>query len=712
MLAGHDLNRVPVAPSVKIPTLSFPSGVDAEAAATIYSPSSSIKRLLYDTQLPGTFTAPVGASTLPATELCVHECSTWTAAVEESPLWHEWGEGSGFGDDGRLHNERSHVEETAQKRGGAPQTTSGDALSESPSGLGAVALHTNVPTGELLLHKKEFLERLVQRVRASCSSVVQDHGASTSGSGHNMEPGAESHRGSPPLPRRSSLLGVEAAGRTRGRSSDAGRRSMGLSRSRSPSPKPASSTAKGVARATVAGPAQAQAAAFGGRGVPAAASPMYQRTSVTSPDPRPPSTDLYATGGALRSSLQYSRCSGVSRGRRSLSAERPNHGDACAPLAAQRQGAEEEGLGSVWGRAPAAGTDTPSTAGRRSLGGVRSEFGYNQLAHPQWNPHPVQVARPAWNQRQPQRKQRPVVSAPGSQPPSSARRCASRSPETSSSARGLRGARSEERDATGASQHSAESVLRRTAPVSSQVKQEQTIAPCRVAEQSPQGAVASPPSPPSARALFQSHEAPRAAQTTPPRQGREAALQSRCDAALARATRAERQCNILSHALEQLLVDHATDKAAWERRQLALEQRLASIVEWISAIDAEANLNAASQEATNAVAPEAATSETTTPHLFTKRSEAGDAARPTATAAAKSTAWEEDVNIVDITNNSGGHSADSSPLPGAPGATPTPARPNSANADSGSASACQVHLPPSPPLILHMHAAAAQSRSD
>ncbi|KAG5475461.1 hypothetical protein LSCM1_03581 [Leishmania martiniquensis] len=711
MLAARDLNRVPVAPSVKIPTLGFPSGGDTAAKATSYSPPSSMKHRFSDTWLPGAFTIPAGASPLPPAELCVYECSTGAAAVEEWPPSREWGEGSGFADDSKLYNEQCRLEESVQERGVALQTTPGDVLPELPSVTALTGLQTNLPTGELLLQKEDFLERLVQRVRASCASLVRDHATGTSGVEHNMEPGAGSHRGSSPLPRRSSPRDAEAADGTQGRSSDAGRRLIGLSRSRSPSPKPASSMAKRMARGTAAGRVQAQADTLVARVARAAESPLYQRSSAASPDPRPPSTDLYATGGALRSSLQHSRCSGVSRGRRSLSAERPEHSDACAPLAAQVRGVEEGEVASAWGRVPTAGIATPGAAGRRSLSNVRSESVHSQFTHPQWNPHPIQVARPAWNQRQPQRKQRPLVSAPGSQPPSSARRCASRSPETSSNARGLRGARSEERDATGASLPNAENVLKRTASASLQVRREQATVPRRASGQPSRATVASPLSPPSARALFQSHDAPSAAQTTPPRPGREAALQSQCDGALARATRAEQKCNLLSHALEQLLVDHAADKAAWEARQAALEQRLASIMEWISSIDAEATLDAASQGATNALVPEAVTSETATPHLLRQQSEAGAAARPTATTVTKSTAWEGDVNIVDISNN-GGHSVDTSPLPGAPGTTPTPARPHSANADSRSASTCQVRLPPSPPLILHMHAAAAQSQSE
>ncbi|CAJ1990109.1 hypothetical protein conserved [Leishmania donovani] len=698
MFAACDPNRVPVAPSVKIPTLSSPNGGDAAVKVTDYSPSTSMKRRHAATRPPGTFAAAEGASPLPATELCVHECSTETAALVESPPWHEWGESSGCGDDGKLHNELFQLEETAPKRGGALQTTPADALSKSSSVIGSGALQTNLPIGELLLQKEEFLERLVQRVRASCAGVPPEHSASTCNAEQDAEPGAVRHRETSPPPRRLSLPGVELADGTGVRSSDAGHRSLGRSRSRSLSLMSASSTVKGSTLATAAEPVQAQADALAGRRVRAAASATHQRSRATSPDPRPPSTDLYATGGALRSSLQYGRCSGVSRGRRSLSAERPDHSDTCAPLDTEMQETEEV-VNSFWGRAAAASTGTPGAAACRSLSGIRSESVHNQLSHPQWNPHPVQAARPAWNQRQPQRKQRPVVSVPGSKPPSSARRCASRSPETSTSAQGLRGARSEERDSTGASHRRAGRALRRTDSLSLQLKQKQTTAPRRAAGQSPGGTAASPLSPPSARALFQIHDAHSIAKTTSPLgKEQETALQSQCDAALARATQAERQCNILSHALEQLLVDHAAEKAAWEVRHAALEQRLVSITEWISGIDAEANLDAAPQEASITRTPETATSDTTTPQMFTKRNEVGDAALLAAT---KNTAWEEDVDIVDLTNNS-------SPLPGAPGATPTPARHDSANADCGNASTCQVHLPPSPPLILHMHAAATQ----
>ncbi|CBZ28333.1 conserved hypothetical protein [Leishmania mexicana MHOM/GT/2001/U1103] len=667
-----------------------------------------MKRRHSATRSPGTFAATEGASPLPATELCVHECRTGTAAVVESPPWHEWGESSGCSYDGKLCNELFQVEETAQKRGGAPQATPADALSKS-SVIGSGALQTNLPTGDLLLQKEEFLERLVQRVRASCAGVPPEHSASACHSEQDADPGAVGHREGSPLPRRLSPPGVELADGTGVRSSNVGQRSIGLPRSRSPSLMSASSTVKGSSSATAAEPASAQADALGDRRVRAAGSATHQRSRAPSPDPRPPSTDLYAMGGALRSSLQYGRCSGVSRGRRSLSAERPDHSDACAPLDTQMQEAEGEVVNSFWGRATAASTGAPGAAACRSLSGIRSESVHNQLSHPQWNPHPVQVTRPAWNQRQPQRKQRPVVSVPGSKPPLSARRCASRSPEASTTAQGLRSARSEERDATGGSCRRAERALRRTDSLSLQLKQEQTTAPRRAAGQSPGGTVTSPFSPPSARALFQIHDVHSVAKTTSPLgKEQETALQTQCDAALARATQAERQCNILSHALEQLLADHAVEKVAWEVRHAALEQRLASITEWISGIDAEANLDAAPQEAPIAQTPETATSDTTTPQMVTKRNEVGDTALLAATAAAKNTAWEEDADIVDLTNNSGAHSADSSPLPGAPGATPTPARHSNANPDGGGASTCQVHLPPSPPLILHMHAAATQ----
>ncbi|XQJ28196.1 hypothetical protein NXY56_004205 [Leishmania guyanensis] len=667
-----------------------------------------MKRRVSATRLPGAFATPAGASPLPATELCVYECSSGAAAVVESPQWREWRKNSGCSDDSKLYNELSQLEVTMQKKSGTLQAILGDVLPKSPSVIGPGALQTSPPTGELLLQKEEFLGQLVQRVRASCASVPREHSASTSDSEQDTGLRTESHRVSSPLPRRPSPSGVKFAESTRVRSSDAGQRSMGRSRSRSPSPISASSMVKRLTQPAATEAVQAQTASLVGRGVQAPGSPMYQRSSPTSPDPRPPSTDLYATGGALRSSLQYSRCSGVSRGRRSLSAERPDNSDARVPLASPIQEADEKELDSFWSRATAAWTGVPGVGRQRSLSGIRSESVHHQSTHPQWNPHPIQAARPAWNQRQPQKKQRPVVSVPGSQPPSSGRRCASRSSETPINAQGLRGARSEEKDARGASHRSAERSLRRTASISLHLKQEQPTAPRHTTGQSPRAAVTSPLSPPSARALFQSHDAHSVAQTTSPlEQERETSLQSRCDVALARATQAERQCSILSHALEQLLVDHAAEKTAWAVRHAALEQRVTSIAEWISGIDAEANLNAASQEATGTPAPETAISDTTTSQVSTEQSEAGDTACPTVTAVAKSTTWEEDVDIADITNNSGSHSADGSPLPCAPGATPTPARCNSANTDGGNASACQVRLPPSPPLILHMHAAAA-----
>ncbi|GET89881.1 hypothetical protein, conserved [Leishmania tarentolae] len=708
MFAVHDPNGVPTAPSVKIPTLSSPNDSDVATKASVYSPSTSLRRRHSAVRPPGTSAASDGASSLPATELCVHECSTGTFAVADSPPWHEWRGSSGCSGDGKLRNELFQLQGETQKRGEALQTTPADALFQSPSAIASDALPTNLPTGELLLQKEEFLERLVQRVRSSCAGVPPEHSASTCNIEHDAEPGAVRQLKPSSLPRRLSPPDVELADGAGVRSSDAGHLSMELSRSRSPSLMPASSMVKRWTQVTAPESDQVQADALADRRDRAAASSTHQHSRTTSPDPRPPSTDLYAAGGALRSSLQYGRCSGVSRGRRSLSAERPDRSGSCTLLDTEKQKTEEEVASSFWSRAAAASTGISGPAARRSPSGIRSESVHNQISHPQWNPHPVQAARPAWNQRQPQRKQRPVVSVPGSKPPSSGRRCASRSPEIPAIAQGLRGARSEERDATGASLRKTERALRRTDSVPLQLMQEQTTALRRAAEQLPRGTVASPLSPPSARALFQGHDTQSVAQTTSPLgKDKEAALQSQCDAALARATQAERQCNILSHALEQLLVDHAAEKAAWEVRHAALEQSLASITEWISGIDAEANFDAAPQEAPIARTPDAATSDTATPQMVTKRNTVGNVDILSTTAAAKNTAWEEDVDIVDLTNDSGANSADRSPLPGAPGETPTPARHNNTIADGGGSSTCQVHLPPSPPLILHMHAAAA-----
>ncbi|KAG5501577.1 hypothetical protein JKF63_03407 [Porcisia hertigi] len=709
MFAARDSNLVSIAPPVKIPTLSSPSDDGAVVKATAYSLSRSSGRRFPNTRLPGGFAAPAGASLLPVTEIRVHECGIEASSVVESPQCNEWGKGKSCGDDGRSYNERCQLEEPSGESGAALQTTSTDPFPVSPSVMGLGVLNIDTPADEVLLQKEEFVEQLLQQVRSSCAGLALERSASASGWEKETVSGAGNHRDSSSLPRRAPSLGVEFLDSTRNHSSDAGQRLTCISRLPNSSPMSDSLAVKRLTQPLATKAAHAQAETPVGRRVRETVSPGHRCPSVASPDPRPPSTDLYATGGALRSSLQHSRCSGVSRGRRSPSAERSDYCDAYAPLAAPVQETEEDKMAIFQRRSTGASTGTPRPAGLRSISGSCSESVHVELSRPQWKPCPIEVARPAWNQRQPPRKQRPVVSAPGSKPPSSARRCVSRSPEISTYAQGLRGLRSEEKDATGASHRSTERSLRRTASVPLQLLHERATAPPSAAGQALRATVASPSSPPSARALFQGHDAPGTSRTTLSLgQEREMALQGQCDAALERATRAERQCNLLSHALEQLLIAHAADKGAWEARHSALEQRLDSVVKWITGIDAEANLSAASQGPTNKPTPEMAALDTATPQLSNRRGEADDELCPVTMAATKITAWEEPVDALGITHNRAIHSTESSPVSCAPGATPTPARRNAANSDSGCASTCEVRLPPSPPLILRMHATATQ----
>lgn len=197
-------------------------------------------------------------------------------------------------------------------------------------------------------------------------------------------------------------------------------------------------------------------------------------------------------------------------------------------------------------------------------------------------------------------------------------------------------------------------------------------------------------------------------------------LQRQCDAALARAARAERQYEVLTHALEQLLVERAADKAAWEARQTALELKLGKVSAWIANIDAEADV----QPPADAPTARAAAS-TTVPEVLDGASSASTdvsalATRTTAQqvpAAGDEKTWQGPLaGKSSVADDSGQHSAEASPSPCVPGATPTPARricsggsstAATAAQDSAGGSTGQVRLPPSPPLVLRMYGATA-----
>ncbi|KAK7197750.1 hypothetical protein NESM_000727300 [Novymonas esmeraldas] len=660
MFAARDPNGVPAAPSIKIPTLGLSSDSHATMRVSTYAPTASLRRRSAAARLPGSVPASSALPTAPATaELCVHECGVEgaTAAAALHP-WDEWTE-SPHDDARRLHEAERLLEATGERDSAeAHVTVSGGtaALAELPEARDSGAF----PAGELLLHKDEFLERLVQRVRASCATLTRERSAS----GPESAPEAQSARtGSPPstTPPRHPASPPEVLDSDTAQEplSGAGRRSRAVSQS--PSPLSTSDSPVLPHRAAAHRPGlelvQPQANGRVERGGRVATPPATRSSGATSPSPRRPSTDLYAAGGALRGSLQHSRCSGVSRDRRSPSVERPTHSDVCASPSVVEEMAEAAGAGNYCLRAATA-TETHGAAECDDRSGSErpSVAVAGAGTHPRWDPHPVSDSRPSWNQPHPQRRQRPVVSAPGSKaPPSllSVRRGASMSPNEPSGPPGQRGS-------------SAERVLRRTSS-------------SRASRQASLTATTSPTSPPSARALFHRQDTDSGAKAAlPPAEVRnDALLQSRCDAALARAARAEHQCSVLSHALQQLRVDQAAERAAWRVQQAALEQQVASIMAWIGSVDAEAGLTAA---ASTAPAP--------------------------AAASAKDALWDAEGDIAHTAHSSGTRSADGSPLRCAPGATPTPARHHNRSAtDSGDASTGPVRLPPSPPLLLRMHAA-------
>ena len=743
MFTPHDQNHLPAAPSVKIPTLSSSGG--GAAVGSTYTPSLSLRRRFGPALQP----AEVHEVTAkkqhgPMAELCVHECGVPSGTVESPPSSQEDDAMEPL--DMKSSNERDQVEDVTVLA----------ASSRSGSADGA-------PQTEFLLQKDEFLERLVRRVRASCADVMQDKGGAAEEPPERRREERVEFRRSPP-PRRSSPTSVTAAAAasTQWRDyddadgagqeweqrigNDVVQRGRAPSRSRSQSPSPLSSPALPHQDLDAAGKSrhsQDDVAAP----VSPPTSPAALRSRATSPDPRAPSTDLFAAGGAMRSSLQHSRCSGVSRSRRSLSAERAEVADAVGDDGLEMQQGED----AFWQRAS-------------SLSSERA--GVNTAQHPQWVPHPVPQARPAWNQRQPPKKQRPIVSAPGSIPPRSSRHSLSRSPERAST-------RKVSLSAAG-SAHSAEHAFRRSASLSGTPPARQTppqrsfsvTAPrptvaavsthkptleegLVVTAQSPIDAATttSPLSPPSARALFQSIEVDSGTRTTPqstastttqrqhqqqqqqqheqqPRQLRQCAnsslslnvqsLQQTCDAAVERATRAERQCGVLTLAMEQLLVEHVAEKAEWQARLAALEQQLSKVTQWISSVDAEANLSVAEAQASSSspATPQAA-EEAPAPDSSASTTHVAEPTKPLLLARAmdgKAAVWEgqeEEMEAETSSHHGGGdagRSADVSPLPGAPGATPTPARCDHAGSDSRGTSACPVRVPPSPPIVLRLHA--------
>lgn len=794
MFTTRDQNRLPAAPVVKIPTLSSPSG--GTAVGSTYAPSLSLRRRFGPSPLPmETREAAINTRQTPVAELEVHEYDDAPSATVESPPSPAVASDL---TDRKRENELDKVEDVTalniSPRGSVSLATN-SATNRAPS-TGAC---DESPQGEFLLQKEEFLERLVQRVRASCASVMEATTGAPSRDGEELD-GQRQDRRRSPAPRRPSPPAVPLSERdaaTQQNEDKAGQfwgneaeevvpraRAPSRSRSRSPSPlaSPSFSAHNSAIEVRMQGSVRVEAAVTNTASMTSTAG---LRSGATSPDPRAPSTDLFAAGGAMRSSLQHSRCSGVSRGRRSLSAERPEPADRGVEAVAQDIRVQEvEDLAEVddfWVRAGAAANGTT----RLRAGSVSSERASVSAAqHPQWAPHPVSQSRPAWNQRQPPKKQRPVVSAPAGNPPppptspsSSSRRGVSRSPERAAAPR-LGGRIASTQTATSplsfwGPHHSAERALRRSAslptaplqqqqspaqerysataprPTANSVTKMQTAALDNtqvMSEQSPiegPDATTSPPSPPSARALFQSIEVDSATRTTPPcATGASAAsktqplqtqqesvegkaarrsppaspsvLQQTCEAALERATRAEKQCNVLTLALEQLLVEHVAEKAEWQTRVATLEQQLTRVTQWISSIDAEADLSTVDRRAAPSPTPQAVFYDPAA-----RRSAAADTnvaatsvqgPQPSRDMVGKRAVWEaEEEEEAEISSHHGsggsvGRSANLSPLPGVPGATPTPARRDGAGADSRGTSMCQARLPPSPPMILHLHA--------
>ncbi|KPA84218.1 hypothetical protein ABB37_02270 [Leptomonas pyrrhocoris] len=729
MFTPRGQNRLPATPPVKIPTLSSPSA--GMPAGSTYAPSLSLRRRFGPASLhPEVREIATDTRHASIAGLHVHECDVPSGTVESPPPSLEDVTEVA---DRKVGNELDKVEDVTT----LSEFSSGDADAMRTAAVDTKNSSDGAARAEFLLQKDEFLEGLVRQVRASCAGVLRDNnGEAESAKATRRSP--PPRRPSPTSATSPSLLAKSKDGDDWGEV-EVMLRAAAPSRPRSRSPSPLSSLA--LSQKGFVAELKGHANGVVGVHLSPPKSPTALRSGAISPDPRAPSTDFFAAGGVLRSSLQYSRCSGVSRGRRSRSAERPE------PVDAAETKEEEDAF---WLRAGA-------TAGQRasSLSSERVSVG---APHPQWVPRPVPQARPAWNQRQPPKKQRPVVSAPGSNPPPSSRRSTSRSPEhTHAPSTQFASTRGTLTSAQG-SAHSVERAFRRSASLPG-VQSPQRVQPqvrfgatvprsaavaasasahqssFEVAQfatvQSPidgADATTSPPSPPSARALFQSIDVESATRATPrsvtsasatqPKRttstGRDSlstaqTLQQTCDAAMERATRAEQQCNVLTLALEQLLVEHVAEKAEWRARYAALEQHLSKVTQWIRSIDAEANLPT----------PETLTSGSATLHTdnATEKSpmhepsnvESARLPSPIRVMTHKTAAWEEGEEGINLHHggssiSSAGGSADISPLPGAPGATPTPARRNSAGAESCGTSACVARLPPSPPMILHLHA--------
>ncbi|KPI89905.1 hypothetical protein ABL78_0977 [Leptomonas seymouri] len=701
------------------------------AVGGTYAPSLSLRRRFGPAPPPPQVREIVtDTRQTPVAELCVHEYDAPVATVESPPSSQE---DVAEMTDRRVSNEIEKVEDVAvlheYARYGTRAANTPAADAESGDGT---------PQAEFLIQRDEFLESLVQRVRASCVNVMGSGGEAEGPKRDEGATGWDAHRSPPPRrpsPTCATSPSLLEKRRERDDAEEAAPRARAPSRSRSRSPSRLSSPSlsqKGFA-------AEGRGCGGGVSGKPASPSqcPAALRSRETSPDARAPSTDFFAVGGALRTSLLHSRCSGVSRGRRSVSGERPEVVDETGVGVLESE--EEDAF---WFHAGA-------VTGQRA-----KSFGSAQ--HPQWVPRPVPQSRPAWNQRQPPKKQRPLVSAPDTKPPPSSRRSTSRSPERARVPSSQLASTYRALTPTRGPVHSVERAFHRSATLPGAQRRSQAPSHERFSATAPRPAAAaatvparkspmeeaqvmtlqspiggvnttnSPLSPPSARALFQSIDVDSAARSSPRSATPTSAahqqkvgsthrhsppttqtLQQTCDAALERATRAEQQCNVLTLALEQLLVEHVAEKAEWQARLASLEQQLSKVTQWVSSIDAEANLSA---EETRTSSPATQQADGATENNAIHEVRDVESARPPLPApimTSKTAVWEGEEGEVSshrCSSSTAGRSTDASPLPGAPGATPTPARRDSAGIESRGASACLVRLPPSPPMILHLHA--------
>lgn len=531
---------------------------------------------------------------------------------------------------------------TATPMRGLPPSypTSASALTQ-PSREVASPLSSGISsfiTGDLLLSSDEFVEELVREVRQSCQSDILFTSITP-------EPSNAHASSTSPFPVESAatLMATE----------------MGVVEEKMSSRLLSENE---IQRFDYGSPLHAFASDFGG-------SSSAAESSVTSPEPKVPTIGLYEAGGAIHSSLQHSRCAGVSRDR--STSEETERLAMSEPLPATAEVVEVE-----------------VAMTRR---------------HPVWRPlRPVSERRPGWNQRRPTRKEPPVVSAPGTTPPplSSDRRRSSvpRSPCIPEEHQG--GAQMTNR-------------RRSISPSFSQLHRANSEESKRCHGTA---SIAAPPTPrPSARALFHEKEecdGAVPATTTPTttrgveeseakaggplspelekmamfyqRQLHEA--QVTCDAALTRAARAEHHCGLLAQAVNQLLTEHRKERESWSARHHQLEGQLHRIGEWVRSVDGDADVLTQTElpSGEREVVVRVADNKAITPKLARGVVFAETQCRPA-----------DDTSFVQTSERTPGATLS------VPGTTPTPShRISSADRSSSSGG---VRIPPSPPIHLQLH---------